>query len=111
MLFQQAQGRIKINANVILLNRDIQVIVWGGKAHIGATALAYNNDARIIEAVGHKDGEIALFMARELAKNLNCAVAVTAGIHYEKITPEEIEIVRKKTDKIIYEIIAYMKNL
>lgn len=111
MLFQQVQGRIRINANVILLNQDIQVIVWGGKTHIGAIALAVaKSEAQVMEAADHKDGEIALLIASELAKNLNGTVAVTAGIHYDKITPEEIEIVREKTRQIVREIITYVKN-
>lgn len=112
MLFQQAHGRIRINANLILLDHDIQVMIWGGRAHIGAIALAGpKNEAQVVEAADHKDGEIALLIASELAKNLNGTVAVTAGIHYDRITPEEIEIVREKTGKIVHEIITYIKNL
>lgn len=87
-----ARGRIRIGLYAARIGADLQVLVCGGRRHIGAIALATpGDDARVIGLAGHREGELAGELAGMLARELDCAVAVTCGIHYDDITAGEIK--------------------
>jgi ABC-type sugar transport system substrate-binding protein len=86
------------------LGNDILVVLSGGSAHIGAVAMAQPRpslaDPRKVGAtssvytyVGHKEDVIAKTMAEKLAKFLNRKVVVVAGIHWDNLRDEEIEMI------------------
>ncbi|WP_291440542.1 hypothetical protein [Desulfovibrio sp.] len=94
-------GRLALTLRVLRMGRDLQVICSGGQAHIGAVAVASPQPARAQEAEsrvqnlislpGHREDMLAARMARHLADALDCTVCVSAGIHFDCITKEEIE--------------------
>ena len=105
-----AQGRICLKLHCCRMGQDIQICLTGGKAHVGAVALALPNadiPAMLIRP-GHKEGELAALMAETLARSLNCAVCVSAGIHYPNITRDEILTVeslsRKLTEQCLHQM-------
>ncbi|MCR5814415.1 MAG: hypothetical protein K6G15_07985 [Desulfovibrio sp.] len=73
--------------------RDLLITIFGGAAHIGAVAVAEKAQVRLHQCQGHREGEIAQSMAKTLAMACNCTVCVVCGIHYDKITKEEIALV------------------
>lgn len=104
-VFEAGEGRIFLKAEVFYLGKDLLVIVKGGASHIGATALAVPGEAvKVCAVCGHRDGEIAEALAEYLCGRLNAVVAVCAGIHYNEITHEEIETVRKLCRKMAEKI-------
>lgn len=82
---------------VLPLGPDLQAILTGGQAHLGAWAVA--EPVRGItcagERPGHREGPLAARLALMLANGLGCAVCVSAGIHYDAITREEIATVER----------------
>ena len=60
---------------------------------------------------GHKEADLAQYMAESMAQALNCAVCVSAGIHYDNITREEITQVEQMTRDLTQRcIIALQKD-
>ncbi|MDR3320476.1 MAG: hypothetical protein LBS77_06145 [Desulfovibrio sp.] len=97
-------GRIALDARVIRAGADIQCVLTGGGGHIGAVALAQPSPAGvqslILSLPGHREDELALRMALVMAKTLNHAICVSAGIHFDNITREEIAAVLRLTDEL-----------
>ncbi len=98
---------------------DLNVSVFGGdKPHIGAVAIAvanidgyerkYSPTISCISVLDHKDEEVARYVAKELSKCLNSQVVVTAGIHIDNATSEDISIIMENvgniTEKLTKEI-------
>jgi hypothetical protein len=87
------------------MGRDVQCLLYGGDAHIGAVALAWpdgdaGEQSRLLGLPGHREDETALRMARTLARTLGCVVCVSAGMHFDDITREEIAVVENLADEL-----------
>ncbi len=95
-------GSYPIEAAVRVLGNDLLIAVWGGtRPHIGAAAIAHprpslkdpertSATASIYTVIGHKEDTVAQKMATEIAAALNRMVVVTAGIHWDNLTPDAI---------------------
>ncbi|MBQ7607637.1 MAG: hypothetical protein IJU76_06665 [Desulfovibrionaceae bacterium] len=87
-------GPITIHVEPIRQGRDLLVRVFGGEAHIGAVAVQTEDGSHTLYVYkGHKEGELALDMARALAPYCPGPVCVVAGIHKDNITAQEIDFV------------------
>ena len=64
-----------------------------------------SSDCFILPVPGHKDYLIADKVAREVASRTNSITIVSAGIHNNNITLEEISAILHNIDNIIAEII------
>ncbi|MDR2055068.1 MAG: hypothetical protein LBQ10_04275 [Desulfovibrio sp.] len=110
--FAAQAGRIALEIRVIRAGRDAQCLLGGGNAHIGAVALACPGAAggqdRILRLPGHREDEIALRMARTLAQALGCAICVSAGIHFDNITREEITVVENLADELTEKCLDFL---
>lgn len=98
----RSQGRLEITLSLQRLGSDVQVMIWGGDAHIGAVAVAgphtllpsqqsSESQVEVISVPGHKDDVVASAAATHLARAFNKTVAVTVGLHWDNLTPEEID--------------------
>lgn len=87
-----AKGRLRLRIAAQWLGPDLLVTLTGGSSHIGACALASPPQAaRVLQADGHREGELAQEIGEMLAGALQCAVAVICGIHYNDISQGEIK--------------------
>jgi hypothetical protein len=78
------------------MGQDLVFIVTGGTAHIGAMATAYMSGDQIVHSdvlvvPGHREGELAVELARMACCVLKRTVAVLVGIHLDQPTKQEIE--------------------
>ena len=102
MLLTATSGRLTLALVLHGMGRDIQAMLTGGDAHAGGTALAAPGfPAQSLSLPGHRDAELACRLAQGLAEGLGCTVCVTAGIHYDGISREEIETCRRLTDDLL----------
>ena len=95
-----------ISAKVTVLAHGMSVLLTGGDAsHVGAIALA-DEEGRIktIGLNGHKEQIIGERWAEELYRIKKEPVSVTAGIHYDKLTKEQIENVVNETNVMLEEV-------
>lgn len=87
-------GRIRLTLEGSALGPDCWICLTGGLAHLGAVAFAgADGGATLVQAPGHREGELALAIARLAATRLQCRAAVLSGIHYDHIEPAEIAAV------------------
>ena len=119
---QTEEDAYNLSASVRLIGEDVLVAIWGGeKPHIGAVAVAQprpslkdpavtSSSASVICLVGHKEDELAKAAAEILAAALKTQVVVTAGIHWDNLTPEAIQRVVRNSqilvDKILERCVA-----
>jgi succinylglutamate desuccinylase len=50
--------------------------------------------------VGHKEDSVVKMISETLASRLRTNIVVVAGIHWDNIKPEEIEIIQELTHKL-----------
>jgi hypothetical protein len=101
-------GRLLLTLRLFRMGNDVQILLDGGQAHIGAVALAApgKNASGRLDVPTHREGELASRMAQRVADALRCAVCVSAGIHYENIDREEIRAVEQLADTLTRRCIA-----
>ena len=102
--FSLGRGRIRLKMRAIPIGRDFQILLEGGASHLGAVAVAGSGKFPVGEGVisvpGHREAAIARNMASRLAESLGCAVCVCAGIHFDAIRREEIDIVARLAEEL-----------
>jgi gallate decarboxylase subunit D len=83
-----------ITVRTIEAGADYVLLVTGGQAHIGATAVSYPAEGgvhtEVIGLPGHKEAELARELADLACSRLGKAVTVVAGIHIDHATLPEI---------------------
>jgi hypothetical protein len=120
--FEVSKGRFKIEAFVQKVGRDILVSMWGGTLpHIGAVGMATPRpslrDPKKMSAtssaftyVGHKEDVVVKRVSELLASRLKTKVVVSAGIHWDDLTPREIDIIAKLTQKLSGQILKKLER-
>jgi hypothetical protein len=117
----EKRDRFEVIAQVCVLGNDVLVILYGGREHVGAAAMAQPrpgiSDPRQIGAtssvftyVGHKEDIIAKSMSEELARNLNKKVVVVAGIHWDNLSLEEIRSIADLCEELTKKVIAEVQK-
>lgn len=94
-----------LSVRTIEAGGDYVMLVTGGQAHIGATAVAYpGEDGEIRQEViglpGHKEAELAAELAEQACRQLGRAVTVVAGIHIDHATLAEIRAMVAETREL-----------
>lgn len=109
--------RIQLRFTVVPMGNDLCIAIYGGsRPHIGAVAVAQVRpslaDADNVSAtvsmlsfLGHKEGEVASRVAKNLAVQLKKNTVVSCGIHLDDITSEEIRTVLAMSDKLMEKFI------
>jgi hypothetical protein len=117
------KGRFKIEANAILVGEDLIVSIWGGPGpHVGAVAMAVprpslrNPDvisatSSILTRVGHKEDDIVKKVSERLSSALGKVVVVSAGIHWDDITNDEINIIRLVCDEMTCRLVQRVRRM
>jgi hypothetical protein len=107
-----SRGRFSIQAQVQEMGRDVLVSLWGGdRPHIGAIGMAtprpslkdpkkWSATSSNFTYVGHKEDTVVKMISEKLASRLKTHIVVVAGIHWDNIRPEEIEIIQDLTRKL-----------
>lgn len=107
-----SKGRFKIHGVVQEVGQDILVSIWGGtRPHIGAVGMAiprpslsnpekWSATSSNFTFVGHKEDILTKKISEKLASRLRKNVVVTAGVHWDSITPQEIKIIENLAEKL-----------
>jgi hypothetical protein len=97
-------SRYQIELEALCCGTDYSVAICGGsRYHVGAVALGCarprhdnlprrNATVSVICAFEHRDDEVARWVARYLATELNCHVSASAGVHIDNATSDEIGV-------------------
>lgn len=112
LLFNAGSGKYIVTAKVHVLDFGLTVTLYGGEeGHVGSVVVAIprpslqdpavtSSTSSVINIVGHKDENVARPLAEELAKTFKQIVVVTAGIHVDKATSQEIKILSQNVEQI-----------
>lgn len=100
-------------AGAAFIGPDLLVWIWGGEApHVGAVAAAESRpsladparrsaSSSVITYLGHKEDMLVKRVAEALAAAFGCRVVVTAGIHWDRVTPQALAAVERGTVELI----------
>jgi len=109
-------GRHRVEAVIAFCGPDISVSFGGGESpHIGAVALGIprqsladaskpSASASVLCVTGHKEDELARSAALELATLFACRVTVTAGLHIDDATAEDITLLDENYGAVLFEV-------
>jgi hypothetical protein len=109
-------GKYTVAARIVLCGRDFCVTVTGGtRPHIGASALAVprpslsdpiktSSTVSVLCVTGHQEDDFARTAAGQLSARCNCVVTVTAGVHIDHATPEELARLNRNLETLLEEI-------
>ncbi len=113
----EKKGRLEVFAHTMMVGDDVLVVVTGGRAHIGALAIAQprpslktpkkiSATSSVFTRLGHKEDVVAKSMSEKLSRDLNRVVVVAAGIHWDKLKPNEIELILEMCDALTKKIVV-----
>jgi hypothetical protein len=109
---EASRGRFRIQGFVQEVGQDLLISIWGGtRSHIGAVGIAiprpslknprkWSATSSIFTFIGHKEDTLVKTISERLAARLRRNVVVTAGIHWDGITSNEIKAVQNLTQKL-----------
>ena len=95
-------GKCTLESVVVQTMSGVNICLVGGEeSHIGSVAVSIPRPSltgdgsiscttSVFNLSAHKDDALAVPLAEELSKQLNQVVVVSAGVHIEKITTEEV---------------------
>jgi gallate decarboxylase subunit D len=105
-----------------LIGQDLLIAVWGGThPHIGAVGLALprpslrnprktSATSSVLTLLGHKEDVTVKLVSEALASALKKNVVVAAGIHWDNLKTEEIEVLVKMTEQLTEKMIEKIKK-
>ena len=117
-----SKGKFKLHAYIQRIGHDLLVSIWGGtKPHIGAVGMAiprpslrdpkkWSATSSNFTFVGHKEDALVKGISEKLATELRKNVVVVAGIHWDDLTAQEIEIIEDLTQKMSDQILKKLKK-
>jgi hypothetical protein len=117
-----SKGRFKVHGSVQEVGQDLLVSIWGGtRPHIGAIGIAIprpslkNPKKRSATSsnftfLGHKEDVMVKEISEKLASRLRRNVVVTAGIHWDRITSNEIKILQNLTKRLSDQILRRFRE-
>ena len=85
----------------------MQLLIAGGdRSHIGSVSIA-DEQSNLVSHVfdGHRDNVISGQWAKVLSQKWKVPVVVSVGIHYDSITPQEIQFVVETMTQLLHEIV------
>ncbi|MCR4441972.1 MAG: hypothetical protein QHH10_07170 [Peptococcaceae bacterium] len=115
-------GRYSLEAVAIDSSGGVSIYLGGGeKPHIGTVAVSQPRPSlsgdgtiscttSVFNLLHHKDDKLAVPLAEMLCRALNQVVVVTAGIHIEQATSQEIMKFYENADMIGRKILGRLKR-
>lgn len=108
--FSTGSGPFDLPAKVLRLGDDWVVLFWGGRSHVGAVAVVSPGEiptASLLRFGEHREDLLVREAALRLSRRLGGSVTVTAGMHWDAITKEQISDVEERM-RALTERIAFL---
>lgn len=100
------RDRFTVDGEALLVGTDVAITLWGGSApHIGAVAMAIprpslkdksvmSATSSVLTSPGHLEDGIVKGFSERVSAALNSTVVVSAGMHWDDMSLEDIDSVR-----------------
>lgn len=119
--FQSGTGRLYLNLELWDTGNGFQGLLTGGeKPHIGGVVLAlprpslsgegWSADLYLTPVPSHKDVDLASPLAGAIARLSHFPVVMTAGIHSDSLTPEELDQMKKNFTTLMEQALQELEN-
>nr|WP_320131810.1 hypothetical protein [uncultured Holophaga sp.] len=103
--WRRSSGRLEVELKSRHIGPDLLVEITGGVAHIGAVGvgcpLGVRASASVVSLPEHRDDRLAHHAAERISATFGCNCAVIAGVHFDDITPEEIQGVMRLCQEVL----------
>lgn len=107
----------RIKAEAHFCGEDISVTLVGGSLeHIGAVSLAVyepERDSATVSTIcsyGHRDDYLASMYAKRISSSLKCTVSVSAGVHIDNASAEDIKELSAEAESALSILLAGLKE-
>ena len=105
-----AGEKYEIQATAVSCGSDWTIAVCGGTLHhIGAVAVGYPGEKEAAADTflfpGHRDDIVASMFAKKISGALGCRTTVSAGIHIDHASREELRILLENSEKCCEELL------
>ena len=102
----------EVAAEAVRIGGDVLVYIWGGeRPHIGSVAAAQprpslsdppqiSATASVLTYPGHKEDVVTKYVAETLSARLSTNVVVTAGIHWDNLGAQSIDVIIERCREI-----------
>lgn len=119
---QAGAGEDLIEAVAVVCGPDLSVTLCGGTHyHVGAVALGIPRQSlkdsqepsasvSVLCVTGHKEDDLARQVAHRFSCRFGCRVSVTAGIHIDGASGEQIKLLLDNCEVVISDIERQMKE-
>jgi gallate decarboxylase subunit D len=121
-LVEISKGHFRIHGSVQEVGQDLLVSIWGGtRPHIGAIGIAiprpslknpkkWSATSSNFTFLGHKEDIMVKKISEKLATQLRRNVVATAGVHWDRITSNEIKTIQNLTQKLSDQILKRLQK-
>lgn len=100
-------------AEIMLLENDIHILLTGGSLpHTGAVSMYCDGrEDGTIQPEGHRDKTVSDRWSQRMSQEFHCRVTTVCGIHYDKLTKDEITQVVSVTDEMLAEAMQKISDI
>ncbi|MBC3888336.1 hypothetical protein GH810_08435 [Acetobacterium paludosum] len=102
-------GPTALKYQITLAGADVLILVTGGAAHIGCTAVGDDGRLSVYTAIEHRDDSLAIPLARRVSETFHCVCTVCAGFHLDDIERADIGQVLVNGQEGIRQVIAMIE--
>nr|WP_320027181.1 hypothetical protein [uncultured Acetobacterium sp.] len=106
----QGTGKTALNYEIIPVGNDWLILLTGGDAHIGCTAIGDDGRLSSYTPQSHKDDALAIPLAKKVSETFHCVCTVVAGFHLDDISREEIAKVIANADIGMVQVLKTIKK-
>jgi hypothetical protein len=108
---REGTGRLEVRLHWLRAGGDWVILIEGGeRPHIGAAALAWESgegiEIRMACLPRHREDGIVRRCAELCSRKLHATVQIACGIHVDRASPEEIQILTRRADSLIEQLLA-----
>ncbi|MBE3551009.1 MAG: hypothetical protein BLITH_0531 [Brockia lithotrophica] len=113
--FSCGDGPYRVEALLVHVGEDLVVVVGGGtRPHVGAVEIAVpegpGSSVRSFLREGHREDVVVKRLLQAIGTRVRGAAVVTAGIHIDAATPEEIRRLLAHVDCLAEDIARYLEG-
>ena len=118
---QVGDGRERIFFSLYSTGHGLQVMLFGGEQpHVGGVVLALpraslenpkkaSGDYYLLPVPGHKDTVLGELVGKILVEAFQVPIVVTAGVHSDHATPEELDQIIKVCGQLAREAVSALR--
>ncbi len=122
MSVRSGSADLVVEAEAVRIGDDVLVWIYGGeRPHIGAVAAAQprpslmdpsrtSATASVLTFPGHKEDVVVKLVSERLAAALAVNVVVTAGLHWDRLSSEQLATVMARCNEIADLLAAQLKQ-